>query len=73
MDICITIRHEDTPPGFERYLSKFMARYYKSVQVRFGGSESIVLDGSTESETQTAWMLLDAAGSEYNEQQLQVA
>lgn len=36
MDICITIRHKDTPPGFERYLSKFRARYYKSVQVRFG-------------------------------------
>jgi hypothetical protein len=53
MSICITIRPEDSPDGFERFLSKFMARYYPSVQV--------------------AWMLLDAAGAEHYEQQLQLA
>lgn len=72
--ICITIRHEDTPPGFEQFLSKFMARYYSSAQVRFGDRESIELDGlPTPAETQTAWMLLDVAGTEYYELQLQAA
>ena len=72
--ICVTIRPEDTPRGFEAYLSKFMARYYASAQVRFGDKESIELDGQpTATETQTAWMLLDAAGMEYYELQLQAA
>lgn len=74
MGICITIRHDDTPPGFERFLSRFMARYYKSVEIRFGDIETIALDGTpTEAETQTAWMLLDAAGSEHYQMQLQLA
>ena len=72
--ICITIRHDDSPQGFESYLAKFMARYYASVHVRFGDIESIELDGQpTEAEKQTAWMLMDAAGMEYYELQLQAA
>jgi len=72
--IYVTIRHEDTPPGFERFLSRFMARYYASAQVQFGDREAIELDGEpSPAETQTAWMLLDAAGMEHYEQQLQVA
>ncbi len=74
MGICITIRHQDTPQGFESFLTKFMARYYASAQVRFGDVESIDLDGQpTAAQTQTAWMLLEAAGMEYYEQQLQLA
>ena len=46
MGICITIRIEDTPNGFENYLRKFMARYYPSVEIRYGDIEDIVLDGS---------------------------
>lgn len=72
--ICITIRHEDTPTGFEAFLSKFMGRYYTSAQVRFGSQEAIDLDGQpTAAETQRAWMLLDAAGTEYYERQLLLA
>ncbi len=74
MSICITIRHEDTPEGFECFLSKFMARYYASVQVRFGDKEAIIIDEEpTEIDMQAASMLLDAAGSEYYQRQLEAA
>ena len=73
MGICITIRFEDTPRGFENYLRKFMTCYYKSVQIRFGDIEGIILDGSpTDGEEQTAWILLDAAAADYYEQQKQL-
>lgn len=46
MGICITIRFDDTPNGFENYLRRFMTRYYRSVEIRFGDIEDIQLDGS---------------------------
>lgn len=74
MGICITIKYEDTPKGFENFLRRYMARYYRSVEIRFGDIESIVLDGSPSGkEKQTAWMLLEAAGTDYYDLQLQLA